>query len=76
MNPNTGELFRFNEDNRELMEKMQEDMLPTRLIPLTPGQYKTLEPMTPGRRKNNMRNSPCPCKSGKKFKKCCWSNYA
>ena len=24
-------------------------------------------------RKNNMRNKPCPCGSGKKFKKCCWT---
>ena len=24
-------------------------------------------------RKNWMRNRPCPCRSGKKFKKCCWS---
>ena len=24
-------------------------------------------------RKNSMRNKPCPCKSGKKFKKCCWN---
>jgi uncharacterized protein YecA (UPF0149 family) len=21
--------------------------------------------------KNNLRNKPCPCKSGRKFKKCC-----
>ena len=26
-------------------------------------------------RKNSMRNKPCPCKSGKKFKKCCWSKF-
>lgn len=28
------------------------------------------------RRKNYMRNKPCPCNSGKKFKKCCWSRLA
>ena len=22
------------------------------------------------------RNQPCPCGSGKKFKKCCWAKYA
>jgi uncharacterized protein YecA (UPF0149 family) len=22
--------------------------------------------------KNSLRNKPCPCGSGKKFKKCCW----
>lgn len=21
------------------------------------------------------RNEPCPCKSGKKFKACCWNKY-
>lgn len=26
-------------------------------------------------RKGKMRNNPCPCKSGKKFKKCCWDKY-
>ena len=25
--------------------------------------------------KNRFRNKPCPCGSGKKFKKCCWSKY-
>lgn len=36
---------------------------------------KTLEtsPLTNRRRKNHMRNKPCLCGSGKKFKKCCWS---
>ena len=24
------------------------------------------------RQRGNMRNRPCPCGSGKKFKKCCW----
>ena len=27
------------------------------------------------RRKNWMRNRPCPCGSGKKFKKCCWGMF-
>ena len=26
-------------------------------------------------RKNSMRNKPCPCGSGKKFKKCCWNKF-
>jgi uncharacterized protein YecA (UPF0149 family) len=25
------------------------------------------------RARNSMRNKPCPCGSGIKFKKCCWS---
>lgn len=26
-------------------------------------------------RKGWMKNKPCICGSGKKFKKCCWNNY-
>ena len=26
--------------------------------------------------KNSLRNKPCPCGSGLKFKKCCWSKVA
>lgn len=25
---------------------------------------------------NRLRNEPCPCGSGNKFKKCCWSKVA
>jgi len=28
------------------------------------------------RHKNSLRNQPCPCGSGYKFKKCCWSKVA
>ena len=29
-----------------------------------------------GYNKNNwMRNKPCPCGSGRKFKRCCWRHY-
>jgi hypothetical protein len=28
------------------------------------------------RRKTFMRNKPCLCGSGKKFKACCWSKYS
>lgn len=27
-------------------------------------------------RKNHMRNKPCPCGSGRKFKACCWNKYS
>lgn len=46
------------------------------LIPLRESEYTELEPMTRTQRKNLMRNKPCLCGSGKKFKKCCWSLYA
>lgn len=28
------------------------------------------------RRKNWMKNKPCVCSSGRKFKNCCWAKYA
>lgn len=46
------------------------------LAPLSQSQTRTLGPMAPRKRKNWMRNQACPCKSGRKFKKCCWGKYA
>ena len=43
---------------------------------LTNKEAKTLGSETPKKRKNWMRNKPCICGSGKKFKKCCWSKAA
>jgi len=45
------------------------------MTPLTTRQYDKLLPNTPRQRKNYMRNQSCVCGSGKKFKKCCWSQY-
>lgn len=32
--------------------------------------------MNKNKRKAWMRNKPCVCGSGRKFKKCCWHKYA
>ncbi len=45
------------------------------LAPVSAEQRAALELMGNGRRKNYMRNQPCVCGSGKKFKKCCWGAY-
>lgn len=45
------------------------------LLPLSENQNKTIKLMSRANRKNYMRNQPCVCGSGKKFKKCCWSKY-
>ena len=45
------------------------------MAPLTTRKYDKLLPNTPRQRKNYMRNQSCVCGSGKKFKKCCWSQY-
>lgn len=40
---------------------------------LSDGEYRELKPLTVIDRKNKFRNKPCPCGSGKKFKKCCFN---
>jgi len=72
MDPRTGEIHHF-----ELPEdlKNKEKELERLLIPLTQDQVKTLEPMGAKQRKGWMRNHPCVCGSGKKFKKCCWDKF-
>jgi uncharacterized protein YecA (UPF0149 family) len=67
-----GNLYQLTDQERRDMERMHNKPL----IPIEGSEYRELEPMTRGRRKNTMRNKPCLCGSGKKFKKCCWSNYA
>ncbi|WP_024333075.1 SEC-C metal-binding domain-containing protein [Desulfotignum balticum] len=42
-------------------------------IPLDDKQAHVLKRRSLRYRKNWMRNKPCVCGSGKKFKKCCWS---
>jgi uncharacterized protein YchJ len=67
-----GNLYRLTAEEQQEMERMHNRPL----IPLEENEYRELEPMTRGQRKNSMRNKPCLCGSGKKFKKCCWSSYA
>lgn len=77
MDCRSGQIHQFN--NYEQMEKLQRAMEMDegkRLLSLNDEQLKELKPMSPGDRKNNMRNKACVCGSGKKFKKCCWSQYA
>lgn len=76
MNVDTGQLYYFDSEEalmksqRELMEERQQ-----RLVELSDHDARTLTPMSNGRRKNWMRNQPCVCGSGKKFKKCCWGTH-
>jgi preprotein translocase subunit SecA len=44
--------------------------------PITTVSSSTPAPPLTGRTKNKPgRNDPCPCGSGKKYKKCCWPKY-
>lgn len=63
---------------RDLDEKERERIegeLGKPLIPMSEEEYESLKDAEPVKRKNWMRNKPCVCGSGKKFKKCCWSKY-
>lgn len=62
-------------DNQEQLKAVQ-DQLGRILAPLSAEQVKEVKPMDNKGRKNYMRNQPCPCGIGTKFKKCCWSKYA
>lgn len=73
MNPHTGQIHNF-VTYEDL--KAKEAEVNQRLVPMTEQQAKKAEPMTASGRKGYMRNQPCPCGSEKKFKKCCWDDYA
>lgn len=51
----------------------KEEMMESGLVPLEEDDVPKVRKMNKNRRKNWMRNKPCPCGSGKKFKKCCWT---
>jgi len=79
MNVDTGEIY--NADHDEMMESLLKhgemvDDQDKRLLRLTAKQAHTIKPMTKESRKNYMRNQPCVCGSGNKFKKCCWNSYS
>ncbi len=71
MDIKTAEIVRAPEEDLRKIEALRG----RRLIPLTEEQANELEPLGARQRKNNMRNKPCVCGSGKKFKRCCWRKY-
>jgi len=80
MDSNTGDIYRIDidgaeEDLQRELQAISKNYEGRRQIPLTEKQYNKLEPMTNKNRKGWMRNQPCVCGSGKKFKKCCWYKY-
>lgn len=46
-----------------------------KMVELTDEQVADCETMGLQQRKGYMRNKPCVCGSGKKFKNCCWSKF-
>jgi len=72
MDSRTGEIHRF---NQEMIDKLTKSGEIKHMIPLTDKQADDLASLSPIKRKGNMRNQRCPCGSGAKFKRCCWSKY-
>jgi uncharacterized protein YecA (UPF0149 family) len=78
MNPNTGEIHRLHDAEIASLERARDahiERMGERLAPLTERQHQELRPLGAAQRKGYMRNQPCVCGSGKKFKACCWDKY-
>jgi len=77
MHCDTGEIeqFKSKEDLKQAKEQHLKDF-GRQLLELSKEDAEELKPYTRSMRKNTMRNKPCVCGSGIKFKKCCWGQYA
>ena len=60
-------------ERRAYMASMMEEIKP--FAPVEEKHVPMLRHQSRARRKNWMRNRPCSCGSGKKFKKCCWGMF-
>ncbi len=69
---NDRDLGKLNAEYERLLVALGDEPYTT----VTDEEFATLEPMSKPRRKNWMRNQKCPCKSGRKFKNCCWGQWA
>tara|TARA_R110002094_G_scaffold54390_8_gene65617 strand:- start:335 stop:565 length:231 start_codon:yes stop_codon:yes gene_type:complete len=76
MDCKTGTIHHLTEDELRDMQRMRQAEQGKPLLELTEEQARELEPLGAFQRKNHMRNKPCVCGSGRKFKRCCWSSYA
>jgi len=91
MNCNTGEIFKVEdlpEEQQKILGNMAAERM-SKLeqlskiqmeeakpyVPIEPKDLPRARRLSPARRKAWMRNRPCPCKSGKKFKRCCWNMF-
>ena len=66
MNTNTGDMSRY-------ADLSYEDKISGVWQPVPDEEAPKVRKMNKLRRKNWMRNKPCPCGSENKFKKCCWA---
>lgn len=71
MDGKTGKLMRLSDEAMREFERESG----RQAIPLTEEQADALESLGARKRKGYMRNQPCVCGSGQKFKRCCWGKY-
>ena len=83
MECNTGTIHQFDGENEAERQRKLDELTAAfssqhdkKLLPLTEDQAGELMPLPKPMRKNKMRNKPCVCGSGIKFKRCCWNDYA
>ena len=87
MNADTGNIHNFtagqsqqlSEDFQKRLESSFEEaqeLASEANIPIAAEDLSKVKRMSKPRRKNWMRNKPCPCGSEKKFKKCCWNKFS
>jgi uncharacterized protein YecA (UPF0149 family) len=69
MQASTGNIHRFPEGTSD------EEMKEKGYVRITEKEAEQLSKKDKPKRKNYMRNKPCPCGSEKKFKRCCWNKY-
>ncbi len=73
MDCRTGQIVEM--DQQKTLELVENNEI-KHFVPLDTGLEKELRPLSKKKRKNRMRNKSCVCGSKKKFKNCCWGQYA
>jgi uncharacterized protein YecA (UPF0149 family) len=68
MQASTGEIF-YHDTEEDL--KAREKQLQEMLVPIDEEVLPKVKKMNKSVRKGWARNQPCPCGSGRKYKKCC-----
>ena len=78
MDTSNGHIHYLSEEEQEaLQEAINADgAYIEKMVALSENEAEECKTMGIQQRKGWMRNKPCPCGSGKKFKKCCWGNYS
>ena len=78
MDCNTGKIHEISDEEMKSWREGAERQFneERKMVSLTEDEAGELKPMTGEKRKGWMRNKPCVCGSGKKFKRCCWNKFS